>query len=85
MVFHPSSGLATARRGQREDRANKTLLREIQQHGSTRSADPLGLSALADEMQEILFFDSHYELERSNLLSGLVAIRKRGEAGLSIE
>jgi hypothetical protein len=41
----------------------------------------LGLSALADEMQEILFFDSHYELERSNLLSGLVAIRKRGGSG----
>ena len=59
----------------------KTLLREIQQHGSTRSADPLGLSALADEMQEILFFDSHYESERSNLLSGLVAIRKRGGSG----
>lgn len=59
----------------------KTLLREIQQHGSTRSADPLGLSALADEMQEILFFDSHYELERANLLSGLVAIRKCGGSG----
>jgi len=81
MVFHPSSGLATAGEDNERIALTKTLLREIQQHGSTRSADPLGLSALADEMQEILFFDSHYELERSNLLSGLVAIRKRGGSG----
>ena len=27
---------------------------------------------------DIDFFDSHYELERANLLGGLVAIRKRG-------
>jgi tetratricopeptide (TPR) repeat protein len=59
----------------------KNLLREIQEHGSTRSADPLGVSALAEEMQEILFFDSHYELQRANLLGGLVAIRKGGGDG----
>jgi glycosyltransferase involved in cell wall biosynthesis len=58
----------------------KTLLREIQQHGSSRSVDPLGVSALADQFAEILFFDSHYELNRAKLLGGLVAIRK-GRAG----
>jgi len=59
----------------------KNLLKEIQQYGSTRSADPLGVSALADRMQDILFFDSHYELQRANLLGGLVAIRKCGGGG----
>ncbi|UCI19170.1 hypothetical protein FJ970_29815 [Mesorhizobium sp. B2-1-8] len=54
----------------------KTLLREIQQHGRARSVDPLGVSALADQFAEILFFDSHYELNRAKLLGGLVAIRK---------
>ena len=54
----------------------KTLLREIQQHGGARSVDPLGVSALADQFAEILFFDSHYELNRAKLLGGLVAIRK---------
>lgn len=61
----------------------KTLLREIQQHGSARSVDPLGVSALADQFAEILFFDSHYELNRANLLGGLVAIRK-GASGMSV-
>ncbi|AZO57761.1 hypothetical protein EJ077_21415 [Mesorhizobium sp. M8A.F.Ca.ET.057.01.1.1] len=60
----------------------KNLLREIQRHGSARSADPLGVSALAGQIAEILFFDSHYELNRANLLGGLVAIRKRGGIGL---
>lgn len=59
----------------------KTLLREIQQHGSARSIDPLGVSALADQFAEILFFDSHYELNRAKLLGGLVAIRKRAGTG----
>ena len=59
----------------------KTLLREIQQHGSARSVDPLGVSALADQFAEILFFDSHYELNRAKLLGGLVAIRKGAGAG----
>ncbi|MER8811268.1 glycosyltransferase [Mesorhizobium australicum] len=61
----------------------KTLLREIQQHGTARSVDPLGVSALADQFAEILFFDSHYELNRAKLLGGLVAIRK-GASGLSV-
>jgi hypothetical protein len=60
----------------------KHLLREIQQHGCARSADPLGVSDLAGQMAEILFFDSHYELTRAKLLGGLVAIRKRGGTGL---
>lgn len=60
----------------------KNLLREIQQHGSARSVDPLGVNALADQFAEILFFDSHYELNRARLLGGLVAIRK-GASGLS--
>ncbi|MGX7874086.1 glycosyltransferase [Mesorhizobium sp. ORM6] len=54
----------------------KSLLREIQQHGGAHSVDPLGVSALADQFAEILFFDSHYELNRAKLLGGLVAIRK---------
>ncbi|TPL74003.1 glycosyltransferase [Mesorhizobium sp. B2-3-15] len=62
---------------------SKTLLREIQQHGTARSVDPLGVSALADQFSEILFFDSHYELNRAKLLGGLVAIRK-GASGISV-
>ena len=54
----------------------KHLLREIQQHGRARSIDPLGVGAIAGQMAEILFFDSHYELDRAKLLGGLVAIRK---------
>ena len=68
-----------------EDRAKialtKTLLREIQEHGAARSIDPLGVSALAAQFAEILFFDSHYELNRARLMGGLVAIRKRGGGG----
>jgi hypothetical protein len=60
----------------------KTLLREIQEHGAARSVDPLGVSALAGQIAEILFFDSHYELTRAKLLGGLAAIRKRGGSGL---
>jgi hypothetical protein len=55
----------------------KHLLREIQQYGKARSTDPLGLSELSEEIAEILFFDSHYELQRASLLGGLAAIRKR--------
>ena len=58
----------------------KHLLREIQQYGSARSTDPLGLSELSEEIAEILFFDSHYELQRASLLGGLAAIRKRASA-----
>lgn len=69
-----------------EDRAaialTKTLMREIQQHGAARSIDSLGVGALSQEFAEILFFDSHYELQRANLMGGLVAIRKRGGGGL---
>jgi len=65
-----------------EDRATialtKTLLREIQENGVALSIDPLGVSALAAQFAEILFFDSHYELTRAHLMGGLVAIRKRG-------
>jgi glycosyltransferase involved in cell wall biosynthesis len=70
--------------GEDEERIarTKSLLFEIEEQGRARSLDPLGVSALADEMQEILFFDSHYELPRANLLGGLVAIRKRGGSGL---
>jgi glycosyltransferase involved in cell wall biosynthesis len=59
----------------------KNLLREIQQHGSARSIDPLGVSRLAEQMEEILLFDSHYELNRAKLFGGLVAIRKHGGTG----
>jgi tetratricopeptide (TPR) repeat protein len=54
----------------------KHLLREIQQHGRARSIDPLGVSGIAGQMAEIMFFDSHYELDRAKLFGGLVAIRK---------
>jgi len=68
-----------------EDRSKitltKNLLREIQEHGSARSIDPLGVSRLAEQMEEILFFDSHYELARAKLMGGLVAVRKRGGSG----
>ncbi|TPM26964.1 glycosyltransferase [Mesorhizobium sp. B2-3-5] len=60
----------------------KNLLREIQQHRTARSIDPVGISDLADQFAEILFFDSHFELSRAKLLRGLVAIRKRGGVGL---
>jgi hypothetical protein len=62
----------------------KQLLREIQQHGAARSADPLRVSDIAAQMADILFFDSHYELGRANLLGGLVAIRKRGASAPSM-
>ena len=41
----------------------------------------LGISELSGQISEILFFDSHYELQRANLLGGLAAIRKRAGAG----
>ena len=63
----------------------KNLLREIQQHGAARSADPLGVSELSGQIAEILFFDSHYELNRVKMLGGLAAIRKRGARILSGE
>jgi hypothetical protein len=59
----------------------KTLLKEIRQQGCARSLDPLGIGGLAGQFEEILFFDSHYELERARLLGGLAAIRKRGGTG----
>jgi Glycosyltransferase sugar-binding region containing DXD motif len=62
--------------------STKHLLREIQQRGGKQSNDPLGVSDIAAQISEILFFDSHYELGRAKLLGGLVAIRKRGGSGL---
>jgi glycosyltransferase involved in cell wall biosynthesis len=59
----------------------KDLLREIQGHGTARSIDPMGIGDLSGQISQILFFDSHYELNRATLLGGLVAIRKRGGAG----
>ena len=61
----------------------KQLLREIRQYGAARSIDPLGVSALSGEIADILFFDSHYELQRATLMGGLAAIRKRGGSGLN--
>ena len=69
-----------------EDRSavalTKDLLREIRDHGVAKSVDPLGVSELSAQFAEILFFDSHYELQRARLMGGLVAIRKRGGSGL---
>ena len=56
-------------------------MREIQEHGAARSLDPLGVNALVAQFAEILFFDSHYELNRARLMGGLVAIRKRSGSG----
>jgi hypothetical protein len=56
----------------------KNLLREIQQNGVAHSADPLHIGELTGQVAEILFFDSHYELNRAKLMGGLAAIRKRG-------
>jgi hypothetical protein len=68
-----------------EDRAKitltKDLLREIQEHGAARSLDPMGIGDLTEQISEIQFFDSHYELNRAKMLGGLVAIQKRGGAG----
>ena len=61
----------------------KHLLREIQRNGGTQSADPFGIRKVSGRIADILFFDSHYELERANLRSGLVAIRKCGGAGVA--
>ena len=58
------------------------MLKEIQLEGEADSIDPLGIGELADQFDEILFFDSHYELERAKLMGGLAAIRKRGGSGL---
>ncbi len=60
----------------------KDLLREIQGHGTARSIDPMGIGDLSGQISQILFFDSHYELNRAKMLGGLVAIQKRGGAGL---
>lgn len=57
----------------------KILLREIADDGKARSIDPFGISGLVDQIDDILFFDSQYELNRANLLGGLVAIRKRAD------
>jgi LPS sulfotransferase NodH/glycosyltransferase involved in cell wall biosynthesis len=69
-----------------EDRSaiqlTKTLLREIAEHGAPRSIDPHGIGALTGEIEELLFFDSHYELVRAMLKGGLVALKKRGGSGL---
>jgi hypothetical protein len=48
----------------------KNLLREIQEHGTAQSIDPLRLSDLAVQIAEILFFDSHFELIRANCWAG---------------
>jgi glycosyltransferase involved in cell wall biosynthesis len=61
----------------------KKLLRELKESGRVQSLDPLGVEGLADQFAEILFFDSHYELNRAKLLGGLVAIRKRSGSGVS--
>ena len=61
----------------------KTLLREIKEHGRAQSVDPLGVSEIAGDIADILFFDSHYELTRAKLLGGLAAIRKRGGTDLA--
>jgi hypothetical protein len=41
----------------------------------------MGIGELSGQISQILFFDSHYELDRAKLLGGLVAIQKLGGAG----
>jgi hypothetical protein len=59
----------------------KDLLREIQEQNVAPSIDPMRIVELSGQISQILFFDSHYELNRATLLGGLVAIQKRGGAG----
>lgn len=59
----------------------KHLFREIDRFGRAQSVDPMGISEMAGQFSEILFFDSHYEISRATLMGGLVAIRKRGGGG----
>ncbi|GJD37541.1 hypothetical protein FMGBMHLM_4475 [Methylobacterium aerolatum] len=55
----------------------KSLIADIKAHGRpTTASDPLGISSLIPYFDQILFFDSLYELGRANLIGGLVAIRK---------
>ena len=60
----------------------KTLLREIKEHGRANSIDPFNIAELAGQFENILFFDSHYELNRAKLMGGLVAIQKRRGGGI---
>jgi hypothetical protein len=69
-----------------EDRSEialtKHLLAEIKA-GAPQGVDPLGVAALSGEIDEVLFFDSHYELARAGLKGGLAALHKRGGSGLA--
>jgi hypothetical protein len=55
----------------------KTLLREIERGAGRSALDPHGVAKMAHQFGQILFFDSHYELDRAGLMGGLVAISKR--------
>ena len=56
----------------------KELLAAIKEPRVTLGPDPFGIKDLASEIDQILFFDSHYEVSRARHFGGLVAIRKRG-------
>jgi glycosyltransferase involved in cell wall biosynthesis len=60
----------------------KQLFQDLR-HGRAPALDPFGVARFMDQMADILFFDSQYELQRANLLGGLLAIRKRGGSGLA--
>jgi glycosyltransferase involved in cell wall biosynthesis len=60
----------------------KQLLGRIKEGQSEGLLDPFGVQGLAGEFDRILFFDSHYELNRARHFGGLVAIRKKGGSRL---
>ena len=58
--------------------STKRLLQEIQYFGEPKSIDALQIASLAPQFAKILFFDSHFELQKALHLGGLAAIRKQG-------
>jgi hypothetical protein len=58
----------------------KDLLRDIKSHGRPlHNLDPAGVASVACCFEQVLFFDSLYELGRANLTGGLVAIKKKSD------
>jgi hypothetical protein len=61
----------------------KDLLAHVGEGSGTGTPDPHGIEALKSQIERILFFDSHFELDRAGHFRGLAAIRKRGGSGLA--
>jgi hypothetical protein len=61
----------------------KDLLAAIGDWEGGATLDPYGIVEHAGEFDKILFFDSHFELNRAHQFGGLVAIRKKGGSVLA--